>query len=145
MAAPVARIFGSYDCPPFRVQLGPLNKMYERWSGKVDFLVVYIKEAYPEDGWVVSMNRDENIVIEDPVTKEDRVDAAESCAINLAVKIPVLVDEMDDRIASAYGALPDRLYLINQDGQIEFQGEPGPWGFDPNQLEAAIEELFFRI
>ena len=108
----------------------------------MDFLVVYIKEAYPEDGWVVSMNRDENIVIEDPVTKEDRVDAAESCAINLAVKIPVLVDEMDDRIASAYGALPDRLYLINQDGQIEFQGEPGPWSFDPNQLEAAIEELF---
>ena len=145
MAEPVALIFGSYDCPPFRAQLGLLNKMYERWSGKVDFLVVYIKEAYPEDGWVVSMNRDENIVIEDPVTKEDRVDAAESCAINLAVKIPVLVDEMDDRIASAYGALPDRLYLINQDGQIEFQGEPGPWGFDPNQLEAAIEELFFRI
>ena len=89
----------------------------------MDFLVVYIKEAYPEDGWVVSMNRDENLVIEDPVTKEDRVDAAESCAINLAVKIPVLVDEMDemdDRIASAYGVLPDRLYLINQDGQIEF-------------------------
>ena len=119
--------------------------MYERWSGKVEFLVVYIKEAHPEDGWVVSMNRDENIVIEDPVTKEDRVDAAESCAINLAVKIPVLVDEMDDRIASAQGALSDRLYLINQDGQIEFQGEPGPWGFDPNQLEAAIGELFFRI
>ena len=47
--------------------------MYERWSGKVDFLVVYIKEAYPKDGRVVSMNRDENIVIEDPVTKEDRV------------------------------------------------------------------------
>ena len=67
----------------------------------MDFFVVYIKEAYPEDGWVVSMNRDENIVIEDPVTKEDRVDAAESCVINLAVKIPVLVDEMDDRIASA--------------------------------------------
>ena len=75
----------------------------------MDFLVVYIKEAYPEDGWVVSMNRDENIVIEDSVTKEDRVYVAESCAINLAVKIPVLVDEMDDRIASAYGALPDRL------------------------------------
>ena len=105
-------------------------------------MVVYIKEAYPEDGWIVSMNRDENIVIEDPVTQEDRVDVAESCAINVAVKIPVLVDEMDDRIASAYGALPDRTYLINQDGQIEFQGEPGPWSFDPNQLEAAIEELF---
>ncbi len=92
-------------------------------------------------GWVVSMNRVENILIEDPKTKEDRIGVAESCAINLTIKIPVLVDEMDDRIASAYGALPDRLYLINQKGEIEFQGEPGPWGFDPNRLELAIKKL----
>ena len=118
-----------------------LHKLYESWSSKVDFLVVYIKEAHPEDGWVVSMNRDENILIEDPKTKEDRIGVAESCAINLTIKIPVLVDEMDDRIASAYGALTDRLYLINQKGEIEFQGEPGPWGFDPNRLELAIKKL----
>ena len=91
-----------------------LYKIYESWSTKVDFLVVYIKEAHPEDGWVVSMNRDENILIEDPKTKGDRIGVAESCAINLAIKIPVLVDEMDDRIASACGALLDRRYLINQ-------------------------------
>ncbi len=101
--------------------------------------MVYIKEAHPEDGWVVSMNREENIVIDDPKTMEDRIGVAEYCAINLAIKIPVLVDEMDDKIASAYGALPDRLYLVNQKGEIEFQGDPGPWGFDPRQLETAIE------
>ena len=103
--------------------------------------MVYIKEAHPEDGWVVSMNRDEDILIEDPKTKEDRISAAKSCAINFEIEVPVVVDEMDNKVTSAYGALPDRLYLINQKGEIEFQGEPGPWGFEPKKLELAIENL----
>ena len=37
------------------------------------------------------------------------------------------------------GALPDRLYLVGTDGTVAFQGDPGPWGFDPAALEAAIE------
>jgi hypothetical protein len=52
----------------------------------------------------------------------------------------VVVDEVDDTIADAYGALPDRLYLIAQDGTIAFQGEPGPWGFDPTVLDEAIKQ-----
>lgn len=51
-----------------------------------------------------------------------------------------MVDAIDDSIASAYGALPDRLYLIGRGGRIAFQGEPGPWGFDPRTLEQAIEQ-----
>ena len=47
------------------------------------------------------------------------------------IKMPVVIDGIDDSIASAYGALPDRLYLIAQGGQVTFQGEPGSWGFDP--------------
>jgi hypothetical protein len=49
-----------------------------------------------------------------------------------------VVDEIEDTIADAYGALPDRLYLIDRDGTIAFQGEPGPWGFDPTALDEAI-------
>ena len=53
--------------------------------------------------------------------------------------MPVVVDDIDDKIASAYGALPDRLYLIGKGGKIAFQGERGPWGFDPQKLADAIE------
>jgi type I thyroxine 5'-deiodinase len=55
--------------------------------------------------------------------------------------MPVVVDDIDDRIASHYGALPDRLYLIDKGGKVAYQGEPGPWGFDPNKLEKAIKML----
>jgi hypothetical protein len=64
---------------------------------------------------------------------------AETCAIQLKIRMPVVVDEVDDEIARAYGALPDRLYLIGRGGRVAFQGEPGPFGFKPEDLEAAIE------
>ena len=115
--------------------------MWETWRDQVEFVVVYIREAHPEEGWVVSPNRDEDIRINDPTSTDDRVEVAATCAINLRIRMPVLVDEIDDRIANAYGALPDRLYLIDRKGEVAFQGEPGPWGFDPRALEAAIEAL----
>lgn len=36
------------------------------------------------------------------------------------------------------GDLPDRLYLIGRGATVAFQGEPGPFGFDPTALEKAI-------
>lgn len=121
--------------------MGALHGLWESWKEQVTFVVVYIREAHPEEGWVVSPNRDEGIVINDPTSTDERVEVAASCAINLQIRIPVLVDEVDDEIALAYGALPDRLYLIDGDGEVFFQGEQGPFGFDPAALEEAITRL----
>lgn len=104
-------------------------------------MVVYIREAHPEEGWVVTQNRDEDIMVNDPTTTEERVEVAQACAISLKIRMPVIVDEVDDQIASAYGALPDRLYLIDTQGKVAFQGEPGPWGFNPDSLDQAITQL----
>ena len=90
---------------------------------------------------MVTPNRDEGIEVNDPTSRGERVEVAASCAINMKIRMPVVVDEIDDAIADAYGALPDRLYLIDKDGSIAFQGEPGPWGFDPAALGSAIGDL----
>jgi len=119
--------------------LGALHDLWETWQEKVTFVVVYIREAHPEEGWVVSPNRDEGIMINDPEDTDSRVEVAVSCAVNLKIRMPVVVDEVEDEIASAYGALPDRLYLIAADGTVAFQGERGTWGFDPTALEVAIK------
>ncbi len=119
--------------------------MSQKVAGRVDFLVVYIREAHPEDGWVVTMNRDQDIALDDPTTTGERTDVAESCALRLAIKMPVVVDEIDDAVASAYGALPDRLYLVGRGGHVAFQGEPGPFGFRPADLEKAIDSELERI
>jgi hypothetical protein len=51
----------------------------------------------------------------------------------------VVIDSVDDEIARAYGALPDRLYLVAKGGRVAFQGGAGPMGFKPPELQAAIE------
>jgi hypothetical protein len=113
--------------------------MWDRYRDRVDFVVVYIREAHPEEGWVVTPNRDQGILVNDPTTDRERHEVAASCAIRLEIRMPVVVDPVDDKIASAYGALPDRLYLVGQGGRIAFQGEQGPWGFKPEDLEKAIQ------
>ncbi len=117
----------------------PLHRLWERYRDRVEFAVVYIREAHPEDGWVVSVNRDEDIAFDDPTSLDERLEAAGACALRLKIRMPVVVDDIDDAIASAYGALPDRLYLIGRGGHVAFQGDPGPWGFNPEALERAIE------
>jgi len=119
--------------------LGSLHEIWERHRDRVDFVVVYVREAHPEEGWVITMNRDQGIAINDPTTNAERSEVAETCAIQLKIRMPVVVDEVDDGLARAYGALPDRLYLIGRGGRFAFQGEPGPFGFKPEDLEAAIE------
>jgi iodothyronine deiodinase-like protein len=119
--------------------LGELEELYDRHGAEVAFFIVYIREAHPEDGWVLEENREEEIALVDPVSLEDRADAAEACVLRLRTRIPVLLDDVDDAIALGYGGWPDRLYLIGRDGRVAFQGDEGPFGFKPEELAAAIE------
>jgi hypothetical protein len=119
--------------------LGALHELYDRYGADVAFYVVYIKEAHPEDGWVLADNRREGIAFADPTSARGRADAAQTCAVSLAVRIPVLLDGLDNEVARQYGGWPDRLYLIGADGRVAYQGGEGPFGFLPEELEAAIE------
>ncbi len=120
--------------------MGSLHKLWERYRDRVAFCVVYIREAHPEEGWVLSTNRDMDIRVNDPTTDAERHDVAVACGLRLSIRMPVVIDAIDDKIARAYGALPDRLYLIGKGGRVAFQGALGPAGFRPHELELAIEE-----
>ena len=118
--------------------------MWERYRDRVAFCIVYIREAHPEEGWVVSVNRDQDIRVNDPTTDAERHDVAVACGLRLNIQMPVVIDAIDDKIARAYGALPDRLYLIGKGGRVAFQSGPGPAGFRPHELEQAIEAELAR-
>jgi len=104
----------------------------------VHFLVVYIREAHPEDGWVIAENRRSQLSVHDPTTDEERRTVASTCAVNLRMQMRMVVDGVDNAVASAYGGWPDRLYLVGLDGRVAFQGGEGPFGFKPQELERAI-------
>jgi hypothetical protein len=105
----------------------------------VHFLAVYIREAHSEEGWILPENRRSGVAVHEPTTEEERRMVASECAVNLRMRMPMVVDEIDNAVASAYGGWPDRLYLISREGRIAFQGGEGPFGFKPEDLAYAIE------
>jgi hypothetical protein len=118
--------------------LGALEELHRHYRTRVAFFVVYIKEAHPEDGWVLGRNRRAGVRVQDPTTDQQRVEVAQTCVVRMRLGIPVLIDGIDNAVASAYGGWPDRLYLIGRDGRVAFQGGEGPFGFKPPDLENAI-------
>ena len=115
--------------------------MSRRYGDRMSFFVVYIQEAHTTDGWQVPENEREGVVYEQPVTAGEREAVAGACALRLEISIPTLIDGMTNEVDRAYAALPDRMYLIDAEGRVAYRSEPGPWGFKPEELEAAIAAL----
>ncbi len=78
--------------------------------------------------------------IEDPISDTERHAMARRCSQELNLTIPAVVDRIDDAVAQAYQAWPERLYLIDTQGNIAYRGGPGPHGFDPEGFEVAIRD-----
>ncbi len=69
----------------------------------------------------------------------EREQVGQACMVKLALEMPAVVDEMDDRVAGAYAAMPERLYLVGCDGRVAYKSGMGPMFFRPLEWEAAIE------
>ena len=102
------------------------------------FLGIYVREAHPIDGASSFANDKVGIRVRQHRTAEERMAAAQHCCGALHLTMPLLVDTLDDRVAHAYSGTPDRLYLIDRDGKVAYQGGRGPFGFRPGELEQAV-------
>ena len=105
--------------------------MYKRYGDRVAFLGIYVREAHPTDGWPLPSNQKAGIALSQPVDLGERFAVAKKCCTLLKMTMPLLVDELDDRVGHAYSGMPDRLYLIDQDGKVAYKGGRGPFGFKP--------------
>lgn len=116
--------------------------MWQTYGNDIQFFVVYIREAHALDSRS-PMGGNGNPILEDPVSQSERNEVAAVCMSKLALEpMPALVDNMDDAVNDDYSAWPDRMYLVGRDGTIVYHGGRGPFGFKPEELEAAIlEEL----
>jgi hypothetical protein len=121
--------------------VGALNEMAKTYRGKADFRVVYVREAHPEDGWQVAQNTRAGVVYNEPKTLAEREKIAKECETGLQLKMPILIDGMDDSVEKAYAGWPDRIYVIDRAGKIAFKGAPGPRGFRPAEAEEALKRM----
>ena len=135
---PIVLIFGNFTCGPFRSQSGNIEKLYERYKDQAKFFLVYVREAHPSDGWWMLSNQRAGIELAQPQHEEGRRGIAERCQTHLNLEMPFLVDGIDDHVGTIYSGMPNRLYVIDQEGKIVFKNGRGPFGFHPRQLEQAL-------
>jgi hypothetical protein len=116
--------------------------MYEQYKDKVAFYVVYIQEAHSSDVWQMASNLRDKVIFRTPLSFEERTGVASSCVRKLGIKIPAVIDDMNNSTERAYTGWPDRIYLIDQNSRVVFKTKPGPFGFDPSQLGTPLQHLF---
>jgi len=116
-----------------------MEEIYHRFGDQVAFFVVYVQEAHPTDGWQVDSNVQKGILYRQHQSFDEREAVAHACSMDLHIPLPILVEEIDNVIDEAYGAAPERLYVIGADGRVAYQGGAGPHFFDLDEWEQAIE------
>jgi Iodothyronine deiodinase len=112
--------------------------MKNRYADQVQFLSIYVREAHPTDGWRSEGNDRAGVVFAQPRSVTERRALADKCCQSLQMSMPLLIDELDDRVGHLYSGMPDRLYLIDRAGRVVYKGGRGPFGFKPGELEQSL-------
>lgn len=107
-----------------------------QYDEEAEFFVVYIKEAHAADSFWPMPIKGEDKVLE-PKTLDERKTVAAKCVTKLNIKLPCLVDDIDNAAGDAYAGWPDRIFVVDEDGKVAVRAERGPWGFKPGVDETA--------
>ena len=118
-----------------------LDNIAQKFADRVNFLCVYIKEAHPTDGSQSPPNVDDNVLYTQPTTEAERAEVAAACMLRFNFSFPMLLDNMTNEIEGKYKAWPERLYVLDANGQVTWKCGLGPHLFDPDGFEEAIKAL----
>ncbi len=118
-----------------------LDELAKAYDGKVKFYSVYIREAHAEGEDQVLRNLDEDVIFEQPTTSDERAEVASACMLRYNFSFPMLMDNMENEAEEKYMSWPDRLYAIDGNGKIAYQGGMGPLYFDVDEFEQELKTL----
>lgn len=139
---PVVLVLGNFTCGPFRGMYVDVENVVERYRDKAEFLMVYVREAHPTDGWAMSANSSVGVAVAQPKTIDERRKVCTQFTTKLKPTIPVVVDGLDDKVGNAYSGMPARLYVIDPNGKVAYKSGRGPFGFRAGEMEQALAMCF---
>jgi Spy/CpxP family protein refolding chaperone len=128
--------FGSMSCPVFREHAAAMEKLKTAEQGRVFFLIVYTKEAFPAGDKNAERNKEEGVAVPDAASLDDRKAQALETQRELRITIPMAVDDMNDSISKALGGFPNGAIVIGKDGTVAAHQQ---WT-NPDTLREAIDD-----
>ena len=144
-ARPVVLVFGSYTCPKLRGSAGELKRLSQAYRDRVDFVLVYIREAHADGGteaeWQSTINQREGIDLRPAANLPEKKEHADFCLRRLDLPWTAIVDGMDAPAEIAYKAWPSRLYLVGRDGRVAYNSRLGELDFRPAVLDDALRHV----
>lgn len=106
--------FGSSTAWPYVKVIGDVNKLAQRYRGKAEFLTVYTKEAdkdWQPQNYFERFERAKGLQFAYVLQSRQRIFSS------------ILIDDLDDKVAKAYGGLPAAVFLVDKDGAIAYKAE----------------------
>lgn len=142
---PIVLQLGSRSCPVFRNRRHWVEGLIEDYGDRVRFVVVYTLEAHPagskspysDDEWLTWFNRLAGVRIAQPSSLEERTAQARLTREKLGLSSEVLVDTLDDRVWSAYGAASSPAFVIDREGRVALRQV---W-IEPREIRRTLDRL----
>ena len=138
-------IFGNFTCGPFRSQAGNIEKLYRRYKDRATFLMVYVREAHPTDGWQMESNDRVGVSSAQPDLRGAGRGRPDLRRARLDLGFPMLVDTIDDAVGARYSGMPGRLYLIDRKGKVAYKSGPGPSASSPPSWNSRSSWSWSRV
>jgi Iodothyronine deiodinase len=105
-------------------------------------LTVYIKEAHAVDEWQMDSNVEQNVCYRQPRSTEERVAIARDFQERFDYPLQLVVDPIENPANAIYAGWPERIYILDEERRIVYKGDPGPFGFHPEEAEEWLKERF---
>jgi hypothetical protein len=145
---PAVIMTASMTCPLARKNLEGLERLRADFGDRVNFGIIYLIEAHPDDvpspydhdvnePWITDLNENAGILRAQPTTLAERRRLATEFADLPKCEVPVWVDHMDNRFWAFIGRASNLGLVIDVDGTV--LARTG-W-FDEEKLRAALVRL----
>lgn len=118
-----------------------MGTLYRAYKNDVQFLLVYVKEAHPDDGWQMEANRRAGVIYKTPTSLQERARVASDCVKTLKFDFPCLLDDMQNSVQQLYKGFPARTILVDKEGKIIYATKGSPRGVNAQELEAELKRL----
>lgn len=117
----------------------------EEFSSVADFLLVYIDEAHPSDGWAVPGDSSLSFEVKKHRNQEDRCAAAHQLLehFSLPPQCRVVADRMDNNANVAYGVAFERVCIVQRQ-KIAYLGGKGPFYYNLQEVRRWLEKNFSK-
>ncbi len=108
-----------------------MEELYGKYKDEgVEFFVVYSKEPHAEERRYFKKYTQH-------ASYEHKLSYAKELVEQFGMKVPVLVDDLDEAVVQAYGRMPNMVFVIDKEGKIAYKSD---WTEQP-RIDLMLDEL----